>query len=152
MFFLLIQRLGERDVAVKVPLVKFVEQNCRHAAQLRVVNHLPQQNAFSYETNFGLRRSHVLKPDLVTDFLAEFHAQLGCDARGEQTRGEPAWLQNDHLARVEQSVLEQHLWHLRGFAGAGGRGQDEPLVFAQARDDFVLDVVNGQSVGHFERF
>jgi hypothetical protein len=31
MLFLLIQRLRECDVAVKMPLVKFIKQNCRDA-------------------------------------------------------------------------------------------------------------------------
>ena len=51
--FLQIQRAGQRDVAVKMPLVKFVEDENGNALQLRVVNHLPQQNALGDEADFG---------------------------------------------------------------------------------------------------
>ena len=49
---------------------------------------------------------------------------------------------------AEQSVLEQHLRDLRGFAGAGGRLQHEPPRRFQRGDDVVLDFVNGQAIGH----
>ncbi len=55
MLFLQIQRARQRDVAVKMPLVKFVEDQNGDAVQFRVVNHLPQQNAFGDETDFGFR-------------------------------------------------------------------------------------------------
>ena len=122
MLLLLVERLGERDVAVKMPLVKFVEENCRDAAQLRVVDHLPQQNAFGHEADFCLRRRDILKADLVADFLAKFDAEFRRDTLGEQSRREPARLKHHDLSVAEQAMFQKHLRHLRGFAGAGGRG------------------------------
>jgi hypothetical protein len=37
---------------------------------------------------------------------------------------------------------------LRGFAGAGGRGQNQPAIGLQARDDFRFDFINGQTIVH----
>ena len=65
---------------------------------LRVFNHLPQQNAFGDEPDFGFGRRDVFKPDLVADFIAEPDAEFLRHARGEQSRSEPARLQDDDLA------------------------------------------------------
>ena len=53
--FLLIERAGERDVAIQMPLVKLIEQQRRDAAHIRIVNHLPQQHALGHETNLRFR-------------------------------------------------------------------------------------------------
>src|SRR5260221_12467766 len=45
-------------------------------------------------------------------------------------------------------MLQEHLWDLGGFAGAGGRGQDQAPVGFQPGDEVALDLVNGQTVGH----
>ena len=45
-------------------------------------------------------------------------------------------------------MLEQHLRHLRGFAGAGRRGNNRAPVLFQPRDDIRFDFVNGQPVSH----
>ena len=82
---------------------------------------MPQQHAFGDETDLGFRRRDVFETDLVTDFAAEFHAEFLRDACGEQSRGEPSRLQNYDLPVTEQSRLQKHLRHLRGFAGAGRR-------------------------------
>ena len=99
MLLLQIQRAGQRDVAVKMPLVKFIEDEGGNAAQLRVVNHLPQQHAFGDEADFRFRRRDVLEADLVADFVAKFDAEFLRHARGEQARGQPARLENRPPAR-----------------------------------------------------
>ena len=111
-----------------MPLVKFVEQNRRDAAQLRIFNHLPQQNTFGYKTNFRFRRRDVFKTDLITNFFAKFYTKFVRDARGEQASRKSARLQDDDLAVPEQTVFQQHLRHLRRFSGAGGCGQNQSLV------------------------
>ena len=69
--FLQLQRARERDVAVKMALVKFVEENRRHAAQLRILDQLAQQNSFGDEANARPRRRDVFEANLVADFVAE---------------------------------------------------------------------------------
>ena len=75
MFFLLNERLCECDVAVKMPLMKLIEQNCGYAAQLRVVNHLPQQNALGDKTDLVFADVAFSKADLITDLLARVALQ-----------------------------------------------------------------------------
>jgi hypothetical protein len=45
-------------------------------------------------------------------------------------------------------VLEQHLGDLRGFAGTGRRGQNQPSPGFQPGNEVALDFVNGQTVSH----
>ena len=148
MLFLQIECAGQRDVAVKMAFVKFVENEDGHAVQLRVLNHLPQQNAFGHKPDFGFGRRDIFEADLVTDLLAKFHVQFLGDARREQPGRQPARLKNHHLAVPQEIVPEQHLRHLRGFTGAGGRGQNQPPVGFQPGDEIAFDVVDGQTVGH----
>ena len=129
-------------------LVKFVEDQNGNAVQLRVFNHLPQQNAFGHKPDFCPRRRHIFEADLVTDFLAEFHVQFLRNAGREQTCGQPARLKHHHLAGAQEIMPEQHLGNLRGFAGPGGRRQNQSPVGFQPGDNIALDVVNGQTVGH----
>ena len=68
---------------------------------------------------------HAVEADLVADFLPELRPALLRHARRQHARGQPAGLQHDHLALAQQPVIQQHLRHLRRFAGAGGRLQDQ---------------------------
>src|SRR5712671_6511126 len=102
MLLLQIQRPRQRDVAVKMPLVKLVEDQRRDAAQFRVVNHLPQQDAFRDKTDFGFGRRDVLEADLIADFLPKLHAEFLRNSRREQASGEPARLQDDDLTLAQK--------------------------------------------------
>ena len=148
MLLLQVERARQRDVAVKMPFVKFVEDEDGNAAQLRIVNHLPEQNTFGYKTDFSPRRCDIFETDLVADFVAELDAEFLRHARREQSRGQPARLENHNLPVTEQSVPEQHLRDLRGFARAGWRGQNQPPVGFQPGDEVALNFVNGQTVSH----
>src|ERR1700731_2137670 len=112
-------------------LVKFIEENRRDAAQFRILNQLPEQNAFGHETNAGALRRDVLEPNLISDFVAKPAIPLEGNARGEKTRRETARLQDYDLAVAEQSVIEQNLRDLGGFSGAGRGLDDEAGVFVE---------------------
>jgi membrane protease YdiL (CAAX protease family) len=53
--------------------------------------------------------------------------------------------------QFQQPVLQQYLRHLRGFAGAGGRGKDQTAVVTKARDQFGFNLVYGQTISHGSR-
>ena len=119
------ERTGQGDVAIKMALVKFVEENGGDAAQLWILNQLPKQDPFGDEADAGTLGSQVFEPDLVTDFGAEPHLALGGDARSEEASGEAAGLKDDDLAGAEEPVFKKDLGDLGGFAGAGGSLEDE---------------------------
>ena len=124
--FLDVQRAGQRNVAVEMPLVEFVKDQGLNSCECRVLDQLTQQNSFGLELDARSAAGHVLKSDLVTHLTAKLHPQFVCHPRREQSRCEPPRLENHHLAVVEQTVPEQHLRHLRGLAGTGRCLQHKP--------------------------
>jgi hypothetical protein len=65
---LYVQGPGERDVAIEVPLVKFVEDDGLNAPEFRIGNQLPEQNAFGLEFDARGRAREILKPHLIAHF------------------------------------------------------------------------------------
>ena len=128
--------------------MEFVENDRLNAAQRRVLNQLPQQNPLSLKLDARGIAHAIFEADLIADFAAKLDPQLLCDARGEQPRRQTARLKNHDLPAAEQPVLEQHLRDLGGFAGTGRRLQNEPLRRLERGNDVVLNLVNGQSLGH----
>ena len=119
---------GEGDVAVEMALVKFIEKDRGDAAQVRILDQLPEQYSFGDEADAGALGGKVFEPDLVADFVAEAHVPLGRDAGGEKAGGETARLENDDLAGAEEAMIEEDLGNLGGFAGASGGLEDEAGV------------------------
>ena len=88
-------RAGQGQIALEMAFVKFVEDEDADAGQRRVFLHLAQKNALGDVENAGVARGDVFEPVLEADFAAELDAALLRDALGQQTRGEPARLQDD---------------------------------------------------------
>ena len=125
-------------------LVEFVEQDRGDAGQVGLREHLAQQDAFGLELDAGGGAADGLEADLVADFAAEGHAAFFGHALGQQARGEAAGLEHDGFAGAQRAQVQQHLRHLRGFARAGRRGQDDPPRALQRGGQIVADGVDGQ--------
>jgi hypothetical protein len=69
-------------------------------------------------------------------------------ASGQQSCGEPTRLQNHNLAIREQSMFQEHLRHLRGFAGTGWGGNHQSPIALQPSDNLAFDFVDGQLFRH----
>ena len=126
--FLDLQRAGQRDVAVEMPFVKFVEDDRADAVQVRISQHLAQQHAFGDITDPRGGGDDIVEPHLVADLAAEFHVSTLRDPRRKHTRWQPARLQDHHLAIAQQTAVEQHLRHLGRFARAGRRSENQTLL------------------------
>ena len=144
MLLLDIQRAGQGDVAVEMPLVKFVEEQGGDSAKRWILDHLTQEYAFGDEADARPGGADAIEANLVADFIAEPDAALVCDARREQAGGEPARLQDDNLAVAREAVIEDDLRNLRRFAGAGRRLQHEPRVRAQGGDEVGFEFEDGE--------
>ena len=114
------------------------------AAQIGIGKHLPQQNALGDEADARLRGGDLVEPDLVADFVAEPHAALLRHARREHPRRQPARLQHDDLAFLREAVIEQNLRHLRRFARARRRLQDQPRLAFQRLQEWLLEFEDGK--------
>ena len=145
--FLQIQGPGQRDVAVKVAFVKLVEDERGNAAQLRVLKHLPQQHAFGNETDARVGAGDVLEANLVADFAAKLGLAFPGDTRGQQTRRQPARLQDHDLpvpSTPRSSSIAEPGWispnpSARTRSAAGSPG---------AQPQRLLDLVDWQSFRH----
>src|ERR1043166_95962 len=84
----------------------------------------------------------IFKPDLVAHFGAERRISFPRYAGGHGAGGHASWLQHDVFFILSQAGFEQHLGYLGGFAGTGGRDNDQPLAVAQSPDDLCLDFRN----------
>ena len=80
--FLQLQSARERDVAVEMALVEFIEKNRRDAGQLGILEQLAQENSFGDEADAGLFRGDFFEANLVTDLVAEPAAPFERDAAG----------------------------------------------------------------------
>jgi hypothetical protein len=96
--FLDLQRAGQRDVAVEMTLVEFVEQNAGHAGQRGVGQHLAQQDALGHIADAGAGPGHIFEADLVADVVAEGDTAFLGHPGGQQAGGDAAGLQDNHGA------------------------------------------------------
>jgi hypothetical protein len=64
-------------------LVKFIENEDRYTGKARITDHLPEQDAFSDETDASSCRGNIVEPDLVADFFAQADVSFVSHARGQ---------------------------------------------------------------------
>ena len=147
MLLLQIERAGERDVAIEVPLVKLVEDDHADAAEAGIGEHLAQEHALGHEANARPGGADAVEPNLVPDFLAEPRLSLKGDARREHPRRQPPRLEDDDLASAGKAVIEEHLRNLRRFSGAGRGLEDEPGVLSQRIDQRGFELEDGKIAG-----
>lgn len=135
---------GEGDVTEEISLVKLIEENDAHLTEFGVVLEPAEENAFGDKADAGAEAGAVFETDLVADFAADGAVAFPRNAGGDGAGRNAARLENDNLFIPCQSGVQNHLWDLRGFPGAGGRDEDEAVPSAQSADRFVMDFPNGQ--------
>ena len=135
---------AKREVAHQVTLVKLVEQHGADAGQFRVILQAAQQHALGDEFDFRLRAGVILEPHLIAHALAKRGVAFPGDAAGERAGGNATGLQDDNAAFAAEDVVEDHLRHLRGLAGAGGSAEDEAVLNRQCVGDLRVDVPDGE--------
>ena len=89
----------------------------------------------------------IIEPDLVTDFGAKRLAAFRGDARGHGAGGDTTRLEDDDLLFPRQPGVEDHLRHLGGFAGAGGRDEHEAVAVVQLPDEVGVDLPDRKRIG-----
>ena len=145
-----IQRPCERDVAVEVPLVEFIEDQSRNAPQVRVGQHLTKKNALGDEENFRFLRGNIVEADLVAHLAAQSHRALGGHAGSQHASSQAAGLEDDAAPATKNPAIEQNLGNLGGFSRAGRSLQNETVPAREGGYDFLIEVVDGQCLRHPE--
>ena len=135
---------AKREVTHQVALVKLVEQHGTDAGQFGVILQTAQQHALGDELDFRLRAGVIFEPHLIAHTLAKRGVAFPGDAAGERAGGDAPGLHDDHAAFTAKDVVEDHLRHLRGLAGAGRRTENEAVLNRQRVGDFRVDVPDGE--------
>ena len=69
--FLQIPQQRQSQIRFQMPLVKLVKEDRRHTAQIRIIQHPPQQHALGHEQNPRAIRRHAVETNLVAHLIAE---------------------------------------------------------------------------------
>jgi hypothetical protein len=123
---------GQRQIALQMALMEFVEHHAAHAREVRIAQHAPREHAFGEEAQARARSRHLLEAHLVAHRLAHALAALVRHVAGGQARGQAARLQHQHLAPIE---LQQRGRHARGLAGTGRCFQHQVVGGSQVLAD-----------------
>jgi hypothetical protein len=102
-----IETEGQCQIAMKMALMKFVEDHQSHPVEGRILLQAARQDSFGNHLDAGLLRHLVLKADPVADALAGRLTQLIGHARRGGTRRQAAWFQNDDGAARQPGRIEQ---------------------------------------------
>ncbi len=149
--FLERERSGQRDVAVEVAFVEFVEDDGGDSFEGGVVDHAAEQDAFGDEADARLAAADIFEADLIADLFAEADIHFFGDPAGEHAGGDSAGLEDDDFAGLGEIVAVEDLGELGGFARAGGGFDDEAAagwLGLPCGEQGGFDFVDGQQVRH----
>ena len=151
---LLHQREG--DVAEQIALMKFIEEDDRGIPEIAIVLQPAEKNALRDEANARSQTGLIVEPNLVADLLPKLDLPFPGDARGDRAGGDAARLKHHDSLRLcgvaGQSGVEQHLRHLGGFPGPGGRDENHAIALAQSFDNGGMNLPDGQRTVHRKIF
>ena len=141
--------------------MKLVEQYDADAGKRPVVLEPAQQDPFGYVTNAGAEGSLIVEANLVADLRAKSHAAFPGDTRCDRARRDPPRLENHDLfcvwsgrwgmRNIRQARIEQHLRHLRCFAGTGRRDEHKTIAGAECFNNLRMDLPDGKGGVHCKR-
>src|SRR5213080_825120 len=128
--------------------VKLIEDDGLNAGECRIVDQLPEQNAFRFKLDARRAARHILESDLIADLMPDLDAQFLRHTRGEQSRREPPRLKDHDLAVCEQSMFEQDLRHLSRFAGSRRGLKHQAPDSCELPNNLIFNLVNRKPVLH----
>ena len=134
--------LGQRDVAVEVPLVKLVEEQGAHTREVRIPEHLAHENSLRDKEQAGRGAGGIIKPDAVADLVADApSALMGYPGREHPGRQSPRL--KDHGATGSQDPrIEEHLRDLGRFARSRRGLHDETVARSQFGNDLLPQLLD----------
>ncbi len=122
----------QREIALQMPLMKFIQDDGTHAVEMRIGQQAASQHALGQEPKPRARAAHVFESHLVAGGFAELLAQFAGDAPRRHTRGQSPRLQHQNLAA---RVRQQRGRDSRGLARSGRRFDHQTGMARQRFDD-----------------
>src|SRR5262245_9200361 len=105
---------GQRDVCVQMALVELIEDQRGDTVQLPIADHASEQHALGHEVDARAGARDLLEAHLVAHVLPERAAELPRHPTREHPRGNPARLEHDQVASLEQARHDARLELVRG--------------------------------------
>jgi hypothetical protein len=138
---------GKGDIAEKVPLVEFIEEDGSDFGESAVVLEPAEEDALGDKDDAGGVAGAVVEANLIADLSAEFHLPLRRDSGSHGTGRDASGLEDDDYLVSRKPGIEEHLWDLRGLARAGGGDEDETVSGFEGAEDVGLDFPDGKRGG-----
>jgi hypothetical protein len=136
-----VRQKSERHVALQMSLVKFIQDDRPHAAELGIGDEAAREDPFGDELDPRGRRNDALEAHLVPHRLPYPLAAFLRDAPGSEPSREAARLEHHDLPF--HAGVEQRRRHPRRFASPRGRLQDQCPRRPRSLDDFGQHGVDG---------
>ena len=135
-----------QDIGGQSTFVSFVENDSAVALQVVVVHRLAQQHTVCHVLHDGLRASHVLETNAVTNLLAQLHVHLVrhtfCNRHGGHTT---RLCTCHHLALgLRQIVIQNELRDLCRFTGTSLTDEDQNLRLLVKLEELGALLVDGK--------
>ena len=91
--------------------MKLIDDDATGAAQRRIIEHPPGQNAFGYKANASCCADFAIESDFITNFVANSHTAFKGNPFGCKPRSKPARLQHHNVAITDEVSVEQRTGH-----------------------------------------
>ena len=127
--------------------MELVKDDKPHVGQGGVVLEPAKQDALGDKAQAAVRAQAILEAHLVAHLVPELAAAFPGDARGDRACGDAPGLQDDDAARPREAVVEEHLGHLCGLAGAGCGHEDETAVRSHGVQHLGMERPDGELTG-----
>ena len=137
----------EGDIAEQVPLVEFIEDHRADIGQRTVILEPAQEDAFGDKTDAGAHAGVIVEPDLITNLCPELPPALPRHPGGHGAGGDAPGLQHHDHFIARDSLIQQHLRHLRGLARARGGDQHQAIPGLQGAQNVGVDLPDGERGG-----
>ena len=132
----------QRQIALEVPLVEFVEHHAADALQIGIREQAAREHAFGKESQARVRAGDLFEAHLVADRVTQRLAPLRRHVSRRQTGRHTARLEHQHLAIVER---QQRGWNARGFPRARVRLRAPGCSLTQVFDNPGNQRIDGQA-------
>lgn len=124
--------------------MELIKQDGSDVPQSAVVLEPSQKDAFCDVANPSAETGLIIEPDLITNLSPEGATSFPGHPRGYGSGSDPPGLQYHDFFVSRQSRIQEHLWHLGCFSGAGGRDEDEAVLRPQVRENLRMNLPDGE--------
>ncbi len=126
--------------------MELVENNHGDALQIKAGQDAPRHNPLRHNFDAGLLRDPTVKPDRITERLADLLAQSLCHPPGGGDGGDSPGFKQDNPAFLRRENIKERQGNPCRFAGAGRGLKNNGGMLTDGRRQLGEDIINGVRV------